>query len=390
MDLLLLVDGSSYLYRAFHALPDLRNKAGEPTGAIYGMVSMLRRLRQDVAAQYSAVIFDAPGKTFRDDWYPQYKATRSAMPEDLARQIVPIHAVVAALGWPILMIDGIEADDVIGTLAKRATGAGTEDARVHRRQGPGAAGRRPRHAGQHDESSANQWPCVRLERRRRGARHRRREGQVRRRARSHRRLPDAGRRHGRQRAGRGQGRPEDRGEVARAVRLARRHRRTQRGDQGRGRRQPAESPRLAADGPQAGDGEDRLPARRSTGHRDDAGAARRGPQRAARAVRPLRLQDVAEGSVAGRRRGRCRRRDRRREDERRGRRDLAAGRARRRPAARVRSDPHGGVARRLARAHRRRRAHGLRHRDHVARSDARASWSGCRSRSSPVVRRTCR
>ncbi len=124
MDLLLLVDGSSYLYRAFHALPDLRNKAGEPTGAIYGMVSMLRRLKQDVAAQYSAVVFDAPGKTFRDDWYPEYKATRSSMPEDLARQIVPIHAVVAALGWPILMIDGVEADDVIGTLTKRATASG--------------------------------------------------------------------------------------------------------------------------------------------------------------------------------------------------------------------------------------------------------------------------
>ncbi len=124
MDLLLLVDGSSYLYRAFHALPDLRNKAGEPTGAIYGMVSMLRRLKQDVAAQYSAVVFDAPGKTFRDDWYPDYKATRSAMPEDLVRQIPPIHAVVAALGWPILMIDGIEADDVIGTLAVRATANG--------------------------------------------------------------------------------------------------------------------------------------------------------------------------------------------------------------------------------------------------------------------------
>ena len=124
MDLLLLVDGSSYLYRAFHALPDLRNKAGEPTGAIYGMVSMLRRLKQDVDAQYSAVIFDAPGRTFRDDWYPEYKATRSAMPEDLVRQIVPIHAVVAALGWPVLMVEGIEADDVIGTLAKRATADG--------------------------------------------------------------------------------------------------------------------------------------------------------------------------------------------------------------------------------------------------------------------------
>ena len=124
MDLLLLVDGSSYLYRAFHALPDLRNKAGEPTGAIYGMVSMLRRLKQDIDAQYSAVIFDAPGKTFRDEWYPDYKATRSAMPDDLVRQIVPIHAVVAALGWPILMIDNVEADDVIGTLCKRATADG--------------------------------------------------------------------------------------------------------------------------------------------------------------------------------------------------------------------------------------------------------------------------
>ena len=124
MDLLLLVDGSSYLYRAFHALPDLRNKAGEPTGAIYGMVAMLRRLKQDVVAQYSAVVFDAPGKTFRDAWYPDYKATRSAMPEDLARQIPPIHAVVAALGWPILMVEGIEADDVIGTLARRATADG--------------------------------------------------------------------------------------------------------------------------------------------------------------------------------------------------------------------------------------------------------------------------
>ena len=151
MDLLLLVDGSSYLYRAFHALPDLRNKAGEPVGAIYGMVAMLRRLKQDVASQYSAVVFDAPGKTFRDDWYPDYKATRSAMPEDLARQIVPIHAVVTALGWPILMVDGIEADDVIGTLAKRATASGAAHAGIDRRQGSRAAGRRPRDADQHDE-----------------------------------------------------------------------------------------------------------------------------------------------------------------------------------------------------------------------------------------------
>jgi DNA polymerase-1 len=121
---LLLVDGSSFLYRAFHALPDLRNGQGEPTGAIYGMVAMLRRLRTDgklgAGATHGAVVFDAPGKTFRDDWYPEYKANRKAMPEDLARQIPVIHELVRALGWPLLMVEGIEADDVIGTLAEQA------------------------------------------------------------------------------------------------------------------------------------------------------------------------------------------------------------------------------------------------------------------------------
>ncbi len=121
---LLLVDGSSFLYRAFHALPDLRNREGEPTGAIYGIVAMLRRLRADIklggGASHGAVVFDAPGPTFRDDWYPQYKANRKAMPEDLARQIPLIHEIVRALGWPLLMIEGIEADDVIGTLAGQA------------------------------------------------------------------------------------------------------------------------------------------------------------------------------------------------------------------------------------------------------------------------------
>jgi DNA polymerase I len=113
---LLLVDGSSYLYRAFHALPDLRNAQGAPTGAIYGIINMLRRLRNDYPAAYIACIFDAKGKTFRDDLYPEYKANRASMPEDLARQIEPIHEAVRAMGWPILMIEGIEADDVIGTL----------------------------------------------------------------------------------------------------------------------------------------------------------------------------------------------------------------------------------------------------------------------------------
>jgi DNA polymerase I len=117
---LLLVDGSSYLYRAFHALPDLRNMDGLPTGAIYGIINMLRRLRNDYPAAYIACVFDAKGKTFRDDLYPEYKANRASMPEDLAKQVEPIHEAVRALGWPILAVEGIEADDVIGTLAVQA------------------------------------------------------------------------------------------------------------------------------------------------------------------------------------------------------------------------------------------------------------------------------
>ena len=129
MPILLLVDGSSYLYRAFHAMPDLRNSQGEPTGAIYGVLNMLRRLDSDYKAQdivYKACVFDAKGKTFRDDWYADYKATRPAMPADLVRQIEPIHVGVAASGWPVLMIDGVEADDVIGTLARQAEALGIQ------------------------------------------------------------------------------------------------------------------------------------------------------------------------------------------------------------------------------------------------------------------------
>jgi len=121
---LLLVDGSSYLYRAYHAMPDLRGPDGAPTGALYGMINMLRRMRKEVTAEYSACVFDAKGKTFRDDWYPQYKANRPSMPEDLSKQIEPIHVAVRSLGWPLLMIEGVEADDVIGTLAKRAEARG--------------------------------------------------------------------------------------------------------------------------------------------------------------------------------------------------------------------------------------------------------------------------
>ncbi|BBP01757.1 DNA polymerase I [Sulfuriferula nivalis] len=121
---LLLVDGSSYLYRAFHALPDMRNPAGEPTNAIYGVLNMLRRLQKDYATDYSACVFDAKGKTFRDDWYPEYKANRPSMPADLASQIAPLHAAIKAMGWPVLMVEGVEADDVIGTLAYQASQQG--------------------------------------------------------------------------------------------------------------------------------------------------------------------------------------------------------------------------------------------------------------------------
>ena len=126
MSKLILVDGSSYLYRAFHALPDLRSSRGEPTGAIRGVLAMLRRLVEDGNPEYFAVVFDAPGKTFRDDWYPQYKATRSPMPDDLAAQVAPLHELIRAHGWPLLMIEGVEADDVIGTLARRGEASGID------------------------------------------------------------------------------------------------------------------------------------------------------------------------------------------------------------------------------------------------------------------------
>ena len=127
---LLLVDGSSYLYRAFHAMPDLRANPADPsspaTGAIRGMVNMLAKLRKDFRADYAACVFDAKGKTFRDDMYPAYKATRSPMPPDLRSQIEPVHEVVGLLGWPVLTVPGVEADDVIGTLACMASAQGIE------------------------------------------------------------------------------------------------------------------------------------------------------------------------------------------------------------------------------------------------------------------------
>ncbi len=117
---LLLVDAPSYLYRAFHALPEFRSPAGEPTGAIMGVVNMLRKLKEDFPSDYIAAVFDPKGKTFRDDIYPQYKATRQAMPEPLALQVEPLLETIEAMGWPIVTIDGVEADDVIGTLVRIA------------------------------------------------------------------------------------------------------------------------------------------------------------------------------------------------------------------------------------------------------------------------------
>jgi len=125
---LLLVDGSSYLYRAFHAMPDLRAVPGDPTsaptGAIRGMINMLQSLRKDVPAEFAACVFDAKGPTFRDDLYPEYKAHRSPMPDDLRAQIEPIHEVVRLMGWKVLNVPGVEADDVIGTLAATAAAQG--------------------------------------------------------------------------------------------------------------------------------------------------------------------------------------------------------------------------------------------------------------------------
>ncbi len=121
---LILVDGSSYLYRAFHALPELRNTAGEDTGAIRGVLSMLRRLLDEHAPTHFAVVFDAPGKTFRDELYPAYKANRPGMPDALRGQVQPLKDMIVAMGLPLIEEPGVEADDVIGTLTRRAEAAG--------------------------------------------------------------------------------------------------------------------------------------------------------------------------------------------------------------------------------------------------------------------------
>jgi DNA polymerase I len=117
---MVLVDGSSYLYRAYHALPPLTNSKGQPTGAVKGVINMLRRLRKDYPQSPIAVVFDAKGKTFRDELFAEYKANRPPMPDDLRPQVQPIHDIVTAMGLPLLVVEGVEADDVIGTLARQA------------------------------------------------------------------------------------------------------------------------------------------------------------------------------------------------------------------------------------------------------------------------------
>ena len=123
---LILVDGSGYLYRAFHALPPLTTAKGEPTGAVLGVLNMLQKLCKEEAPDLMAVVFDAPGRTFRDDLFDAYKAQRTPMPDDLRAQLQPLLDCVEAMGLPLLRIPGVEADDVIGTLAQQATAAGID------------------------------------------------------------------------------------------------------------------------------------------------------------------------------------------------------------------------------------------------------------------------
>jgi DNA polymerase-1 len=122
----ILVDGSSYLFRAFHALPPLMTSSGQPTGAIKGVLSMIRRLQSDFQESNIVVVFDAKGKTFRNDLYPEYKANRPPMPDELRSQIEPIHRIIEQMGLPLVVEPGVEADDVIGTLAWRAAAEGQQ------------------------------------------------------------------------------------------------------------------------------------------------------------------------------------------------------------------------------------------------------------------------
>jgi hypothetical protein len=220
-------------------MPDLRadpnDRGSQPTGAIRGMINMLNALRKEYPdAPYAACVFDAPGKTFRDALYPEYKAQRAPMPDDLRSQIAPIHEVVRLLGWTVLAVPGVEADDVIGTLARAAAGQGVEvvissgDKDLAQLVTPHIVtivdtmtGKRRDEAGVQAEFGVPARPDAGL--------------------------PDTAGRPGGQRARREQGRPQDGRQVAGRIRLAGRHRGAGRPDQGRGRREPAPGAGLAAD-----------------------------------------------------------------------------------------------------------------------------------------------
>ena len=123
---LILIDGSSYLYRAFHALPPFTTSRGEPTGAVLGVTNMLLKFLREYPAKHTVVVFDAPGKTFRDELFAEYKSHRPPMPDELRSQITPLLEIVRAMGLPLLRIEGVEADDVIGTLAMQAVARGEQ------------------------------------------------------------------------------------------------------------------------------------------------------------------------------------------------------------------------------------------------------------------------
>ena len=148
---LVLVDGSTYLFRAYHALPGFTNRRGEPTGAIFGVLNMLYKLLDELKPERAAVVFDAPGKTFRDDIYADYKAQRPPLPEDLRAQIEPLLEAVEALGLAVLRVPDVEADDVIGTLATQAGPSRPGHGDFHLRQGHGATRQRSGQPGQHHD-----------------------------------------------------------------------------------------------------------------------------------------------------------------------------------------------------------------------------------------------
>ena len=179
-----------------------RPSDGHPTGAVRGVIAMLKRLAKDYAASPIAVVFDAKGRSFRNELYAQYKANRPSMPDDLRAQIAPIHDIIRAMGLPLLIIEGVEADDVIGTLANEATRKKARGRHIDVRQGPRATGQRARDARRYDDRHA--------------PRSRRRDRKVRSAARTDHRLPRADGRYVRQHSGRTEGRAEDGREVDRS------------------------------------------------------------------------------------------------------------------------------------------------------------------------------